>query len=237
MRQNDNAISVATLVALALAFASAVPALAEGDAEQGVRQIKQCFPCHSMEPGKHMTGPSLAEVIGRKAGSLKDFDRYSPALQKSAIVWDKDTLNAWLASPQKLVPGNSMQFSVEDAKVREDMVAYLLATQGEKDKRRTDLPKPFQNSLDLKSVGAASQIAAITYCRDTYTLKMENGTELKFWERNLRFKTDSSNEGPPPGKAVLVPSGQMGDRAYVVVGKPEEMSGSVKASCSTNAAK
>ena len=182
-----------------------------------------------------MTGPSLADVIGRKAGSLADFDRYSPALKNSSIVWDENTLDAWLANPQKMTPGNTMQFSVGDANVRADIVAYLNAMQGDKDKRRDDLPKPYQSSLDLKSVGAASQIKSITYCRDTYTLMMENGAKVKFWERNLRFKTDSSNEGPPPNKAVLVPSGQMGDRAYVVVGTPQEMSGSVTATCSADA--
>src|SRR5438477_534436 len=65
------------------------PALAaDGDPGRGQRVFSACAPCHSLEPGKNMTGPSLAELWKRQAGTLPGFDRYSPALKGSGIIWE-----------------------------------------------------------------------------------------------------------------------------------------------------
>ena len=37
---------------------------------------------------------------------------------------------------------------------------------------------------------------SITYCPDTYQVTTADGQTKLFWERNLRFKTDSSVIGP-----------------------------------------
>jgi cytochrome c len=60
---------------------------------------------------------------------------------------------------------------------------------------------------------------------------MENGTTLLFWEPNLRFKTDSSKDGPTPAKPVLVPTGMQGDRSYAIFASPQEISSFVKSDC------
>jgi len=54
---------------------------------------------------------------------------------------------------------------------------------------------------------------------------------LPFWEFNLRFKTDSSPNGPAPGKPVLVGQGMQGDRAQVVFSAPEEISSFIRKGC------
>jgi cytochrome c len=73
-----------------------------------------------------MTGPSLAELWNRKAGSLPDFDRYSPALNSSGIIWDDNTLDAWLKDPQHFIPANTMTFAgIRDARQRADLLAFL----------------------------------------------------------------------------------------------------------------
>ena len=42
------------------------------------------------------------------------------------ITWNSKTLDAYVADPQKAVPGNVMPFSgVADAKQRADLIAYL----------------------------------------------------------------------------------------------------------------
>ncbi len=72
---------------LTIAFLS--PALAQlGDATRGQRDFRACSPCHSLEPDRNMTGPSLANLWGRKAGSLPSFERYSDALKSSGIIWE-----------------------------------------------------------------------------------------------------------------------------------------------------
>jgi cytochrome c len=45
-----------------------------------------------------------------------------------------------------------------------------------------------------------------------------------FWERNLRFKTDSSQEGPDKDAPAIVNAGMMGDRASIIFSSPEEIS-------------
>lgn len=61
--------------------------------------------CHSTEPGRHLTGPSLAHVYGKKAASAEGFSRYSDALQRSGVVWNDASLNKWLTNPQGFIPG------------------------------------------------------------------------------------------------------------------------------------
>ena len=73
-----------------------------------------------------MTGPSLADVWNRKAGSLPSFSRYSPALKSANIVWNDKTLDEWIKDPQHVVPGNQMTFAgIKDAQPRADLLAFL----------------------------------------------------------------------------------------------------------------
>ena len=69
-------------------------------------------------------GPRHAGVLGRRAGAVPGF-AYSPALQAAGFRWDAVRLERWLADPEALVPGQRMGYSVADAAVRADLVAYL----------------------------------------------------------------------------------------------------------------
>lgn len=92
---------------------------AAGDAERGAAVFQQCAACHSVEPGRHLTGPSLAHVWGGKAGSAEGYRRYSEALLRSGIVWDEQSLDKWLTKPDALVPGTAMAFAgIPDAPAR-----------------------------------------------------------------------------------------------------------------------
>ena len=55
------------------------------------------------------SGPSLAGIVGKKAGSVSNYN-YSPAMKGSNLTWDVATLDAYLSDPQKSVPGNKMPF-------------------------------------------------------------------------------------------------------------------------------
>src|SRR6516162_1376148 len=61
-------------------------AFSEGNSDRGQRVFGACAACHSLQPDQSMTGPSLAGLWNRKAGSLGSFSRYSPALQSANIV-------------------------------------------------------------------------------------------------------------------------------------------------------
>jgi cytochrome c2 len=112
-------------VPAAIVAALAIDASA-ADAAHGKQLYEQCAACHALEAGKHGLGPSLAGIVGRKAGSLDDF-RYSPLMKRSGITWTRETIDAFIADPQKEVKGNRMPFSgMAQAADREDLLEYLL---------------------------------------------------------------------------------------------------------------
>jgi len=116
--------AVLALGATMIVMSAAHPA--EGDSGRGQRSFGPCAACHSLQPDRNMTGPSLAGLWDRKAGTLPSFSRYSPALKSSGIVRTDATLDKWLVDAQQLVPGNAMTFpGIEDARVRADLLAFL----------------------------------------------------------------------------------------------------------------
>ncbi len=111
-------------VGLALGIAlSATTALAQGDPKHGQEVFQdQCSGCHVLT-GQGFAAPPLSGVYGRKAGSA-DF-QYSDAMKKSGIVWNDASLGAFIADPDKSVPGTAMTSNLSDAQQRDDVVAYL----------------------------------------------------------------------------------------------------------------
>jgi cytochrome c len=116
----------------AIAAPCAVAAESEGaaDIEAGREAFRrQCAQCHAVEPGEHKTGPTLAGVVGRRAGSA-DFSRYR-GLLGADFDWTEAALDAYLADPRAFViahTGNettSMTFRVPDAQERRNIIAYL----------------------------------------------------------------------------------------------------------------
>lgn len=215
----------AASVTLAVVLLMTGTARSAGDPERGGVLFRECMACHSLEPNRNMTGPSLHGVWDRKAGSLDSFDRYSPALKSFGIKWDEESLDEWLKAPQTLVPGNRMTFpGIPSAKDRADVIAFLkVASAGP-----AVHAKGFE---DLKTVGPDRQVQAISYCRDSYHVTTADGKTADFWEANLRFKTDSSDTGPASGKPAILPAGMMGDRASVFFAAPDEISTFIKHQC------
>jgi cytochrome c len=223
------------------------PALAQkGDAPRGLHYFRACAPCHSLEPDRNMTGPSLANLWGRKAGSLRNFERYSDALKSSGIIWDDHALDGWLTDPQRMVPDNDMPFEgIKDARVRADVLAFLKeATKpGAAPERSAQAQmKGMGNGMmggmmgggrdpNLKNLEPGQQVKTITFCHDTYRVTTADGKTRALWERNLRFKTDSGKDGPKKGALAIMPAGMLGDRAAVIFAAPEEIAKMIEARC------
>jgi cytochrome c2 len=113
------------IAAVALLLAAAGAARADGDAARGEKRFEECATCHSTQAGVNGVGPSLHDVFGRKAGGLDDY-RYSPAMRRSGVTWTPQTLDTFVADPQKAVPNNRMPFAgMPDAADRADLIAYL----------------------------------------------------------------------------------------------------------------
>ena len=84
---------------------------------------------------------------------------------------------------------------------------------------------------DLRLAPASRQVTSVVYCAGQYTIGLADGSARKFGERDLRFATDSSPVGPPPGRVVLLPTGRVGDRAIVVFVGPADLAGAVRVRC------
>lgn len=215
-----------TLLGVAAGLSLANAAGAAGDVERGAQLSRACVACHSFAPARHLTGPSLAGVWDRKAGTAEGFDRYSQELKRSGIVWDSKNLDAWLKSPSALVPGNAMVFGgIPDARDRSDLLAYLEAAS------KARVAAPDRGPPNLKLVDAAAQVTAVRYCGDAYRVTTGDRKTRTFWEFNLRLKTDGSPSGPLAGKPVIVGTGMQGDRAAVVFSRPEEISTFIRREC------
>jgi len=190
--------------------------------------------CHSLEPGKYRTGPSLAAIWGKNAGTIEGFTRYSPALKSAGVTWTAETLDAWLANPRAFIPGSRMIFpGLKDARARADLIAYFkVAAAGGDGPPNTAgeggmMGGGMAGSSDMPDLKAASpdqQVTAIRYCGDSYYVTTAAGEPHPFWEFNLRFKTDSSERGPRAGHVALQPASIMGDRASVIFADPKEIS-------------
>jgi cytochrome c len=83
---------------------------------------KRCGGCHDLDRDKE--GPHLRGVHGRTAAAVPGFP-YSDTLKKSSIRWNDETLDRWLAGPDKLAPGTDMEFHVEKEEERKIIIAYL----------------------------------------------------------------------------------------------------------------
>jgi cytochrome c len=190
-----------------------------------------------------MTGPSLADLWGRKAGNLPSFNRYSPALKSANVVWNDKTLDEWIEDPQHFVPGNEMTFAgIKDDRQRADLLAFLkqatkpgasVAQQGAQMGGMGSMGGTMGGGRvpNLKNLDPEDRVQAISYCKDTYTITTANGQTRKFWERNLRLKTDGSGDGPEKNIPALIPAGMMGDRADVIFADPSEISAHIAAKC------
>ncbi|OKO91238.1 cytochrome C [Bradyrhizobium sp. NAS80.1] len=217
----------------------------QGDASRGQQAFRICAACHSLEPDRNMTGPSLARLWGRKAGGLASFERYSDALNSSGIIWDDRSLDAWLTDPDRMVPDNEMPFEgIKDERARADLLAFLK----EATKLGTAPPRTAQGPMggmggmmggmmgggqapNLKTLDPTQRVTVITHCRDTYRVTTADGKTRHFWERNLRLKTDSGEDGPQSGAPAILQAGMTGDRADVIFAAPEEISKMIEPRC------
>jgi cytochrome c len=84
-----------------------------------------CGICHAATEGKNGIGPTLFGAVGRRAGSVPDFN-YTTDHKKLGITWDAATLDKYLTNPRAMVPDTTMVYpGLKDNDKRADLVAYL----------------------------------------------------------------------------------------------------------------
>lgn len=114
------------MIAIALGlggFGASLSVLAAPDANHGETIYARCLACHALAFDR--VGPRHCGLLGRRAGSVPDFN-YSPAMKRSAIIWDEKALDRFLAAPTTALPGTTMTYDgVPDRQERADLIAYL----------------------------------------------------------------------------------------------------------------
>ena len=108
-----------TKVILILSIANAA------DPVNGKKVFKKCVACHSLQEGKNKIGPSLYNLLDRKAGSVKGY-KYSKAIKNSGVVWNEESLDEFLTKPRKFIPKTKMSFrGIKNKSLRDDLISFL----------------------------------------------------------------------------------------------------------------
>ncbi len=87
------------------------------------------------------------------------------------------------------------------------------------------------NKLHLGDAPPDQQVEGISYCDGIYRVITKEGSPVEYPEFDLRFKTDASPDGPPPGTPVVINAGMRGDRGFAIFSAPSEIGTFIKTKC------
>ena len=148
-------------------------------------RVRACAACRSVEANRNITGPSLADIGNREAGSVPSFSRHSDAMKSSDVIWNENTLDGYLENPAQFMPGNRMTFpGIPDEKVRKGIIAFLKQSDktqaGSAGNQRTAQSQMggmsgMRGLPNLKTVEPSSRIKTISYCHDTFKVTTVDG--------------------------------------------------------------
>jgi len=95
------------------------------DPVNGKKVFKKCAACHSLQEGKNKIGPSLHNLLDRKAGSVEGY-KYSKAMKNSDVVWDEESLDKFLTKPRKFIKKTKMSFlGIKKKSLRDDLISFF----------------------------------------------------------------------------------------------------------------
>ena len=116
-----NLLVVAGITIVILIFSVANAA----DPVNGKKVFKKCVACHSLQEGKNKIGPSLYNLLDRKAGLVEGY-KYSKAMKNSGVVWNEESLDEFLTKPRKFIPKTKMSFrGIKNKSLRDDLISFL----------------------------------------------------------------------------------------------------------------
>jgi cytochrome c len=116
------------------AAVSVAAAPAQSPEEAGRIAFRACAICHTVtDPAapdaQRLVGPSLYKIYGSPSARDAEF-AYSTAMRAANLTWDEATLDAFMAEPNKVVPGTRMAYVGErEAEKRAALIAYLKTLQ------------------------------------------------------------------------------------------------------------
>lgn len=113
-----------SVLGLAVALGACAREQAPAALSAGEEAFAVCLACHAADSQNRPSGPNLHGLFGRRAGTVEGYF-YSEPLKASGIVWDAETLEAFIKNPSERVPGTFMLAVVPDPARRAAIVDYL----------------------------------------------------------------------------------------------------------------
>jgi cytochrome c len=110
------------ILGILLAALPSGTALADDFSDPGRRIYERS--CRSCHEGAGAPGPSLAGVLGRKAGTA-DSGVHSSAAVEYGAIWTRSSVRRYISEPGREMPGTLMQSRVQDPKELDDLLNYL----------------------------------------------------------------------------------------------------------------
>jgi cytochrome c len=118
-------LGFALVIAIFMATGAVLAQTEPADLERGEKLWGKCKACHTHEKGgRHIVGPNLWNIFGRKAGTAEGYV-YSEAMANSDVIWTDETLDAYLAATQDFMPGSKMYGGLAIEQNRIDLLAWL----------------------------------------------------------------------------------------------------------------
>jgi len=125
------------IIAFGIALAIAATSGTAMAAKSGKKLFKRkCATCHSVEPGVNKIGPSLAGVVGSKAGTAPGYTKYK-AMKGATFTWDEEKISAWITNQKVFLKANkdivggqrtAMSAKIKRPKERAAIIKYLSST-------------------------------------------------------------------------------------------------------------
>lgn len=130
LKVKNSVIAVSGFLLFCFALAEGLltqPAYA-GNAQNGMRIFHRCTACHYADRDGNKAGPSLKNVMHRRAGTEAGYKFSSAMIKagKNGLVWNKETLAEFLHNPRAMVQGTRMPpIKITSEQERDDLISYL----------------------------------------------------------------------------------------------------------------
>lgn len=183
--------------AAGLAFAAGLvllPQQAAADAAHGEKIFARCKACHAVGEGaKNRAGPQLNGIFGRPAGSVEDY-RYSKAMKEAGaqgLVWNEDTLSAYLTAPKNFIKGNKMAFpGLKKSRDVTDLLEWLKTESGGSNEANEEVAALSGSSGNERNASASTAAPAASENRPAHGIynlgRRATEAEIAAWDIDVR---------------------------------------------------
>ncbi|WP_417669754.1 c-type cytochrome [Roseibium sp.] len=148
---------------LSLAALHTTASASEPDIAAGEKAFKACKSCHQVGTNAaNGIGPHLDGLFGRIAGSLPGF-KYSSAMKakgENGLLWNEETLNAYLEKPNVFVPGTRMSYrGMSEMTDRRNIIAYLKDVTGAAPADNAEAAAPARAEIGAAAMAMVGDVA------------------------------------------------------------------------------